>query len=360
MAELVRAQPTLKIEYLPSLSLDTLATMSLLCLVHDFEGLHEWLLETAASLPPRLRHDMNLCLRIGFYPFTVVEAIADAIGAARPGFAHDRLTGLEMGLGRLTPADCATLIGSVLSHAAARHEIALPGTIAEVIADQERLEDLLRQLEVPLDIHEACNLIQEPVEWRDLLISTLKRFWERIYAAEYALQQPQRERNVAYHRSQGYIAHFPDYFATVTGRLLPDSVYERMGQISRVRFIPSLYIGPYLAFLFSGDSLTVFYNSRATPADGDAQTERIQGLYQPLAALADKTRLQIMSLLRGRELYAQEIVNLLDIHQSAVSRHLKLMETSGMLTVRREKGAKYYSINQLRLEEICVRLRELL
>ena len=202
-------------------------------------------------------------------------------------------------------------------------------------------------------------MYQEPTEWRDLLVSTLTRFWERVYADEYAQQQQQRERNIHYHRTHPYSAHFTELFAAVTGRLLPDNVTEHLEHTSHVRFIPSLYIGPYLAFLINKPTLTVFYNSRATPTEGDEQAERIQSLYQPLAALADKTRLQIISLLRGRELYAQEIVNLLDIHQSAVSRHLKLMETSGVLLVRRDKGAKYYSINRQRIEEISAHLREL-
>jgi DNA-binding transcriptional ArsR family regulator len=45
-------------------------------------------------------------------------------------------------------------------------------------------------------------------------------------------------------------------------------------------------------------------------------------------------------------MYAQEIVSNLDISQSAVSRHLKLMSAGGLLNVRKEDSMKYLSINE--------------
>ena len=84
----------------------------------------------------------------------------------------------------------------------------------------------------------------------------------------------------------------------------------------------------------------------------------IQDLFPPLKALSDETRLQILSLLNGRELYAQEIVEHLQISQSAVSRHLKLMLTGGLLTVRQEGSSKYYSIDEDTLRTLAEQLRQ--
>jgi DNA-binding transcriptional ArsR family regulator len=359
MTELVRARPALKIDFLPSLGLDVLSTMGLVGVVHDFEGLDEWLVEAAAGLPPRLRHDMQLCMRAGNYSYVVVEAVAGQV--LQPGAAgHDDIHALLHDLRGLSADQCRAIVRAIILRAARHHDVELALPIDDILADQERLETVVSQLLMPIDTPELVQLLQEPTEWRDLLVSTMQRFWDRIYRDEYAAQQAGRDRNAHYHRSHGYSANFPDLFAAVTGRRVPDHIHEQMEDVTTVRFVPSQYIGPYLSFLFNDGLLTVFYNSRVTPAEGDEQTERTQSLYQPLAALADKTRLQIMSLLYGRELYAQEIVNLLDIHQSAVSRHLKLMETAGVLTVRRDKGAKFYSINRQRIEDISARLRELL
>ena len=62
-------------------------------------------------------------------------------------------------------------------------------------------------------------------------------------------------------------------------------------------------------------------------------------------------------MLDGRELYAQEIVDRLDISQSAVSRHLKLMVTGGLLDVRKVESMKYFSINQETLAALADRLQ---
>jgi DNA-binding transcriptional ArsR family regulator len=141
----------------------------------------------------------------------------------------------------------------------------------------------------------------------------------------------------------------------VTGRLLPEGLVERLPSIRGVTFIPSCYVGPYVAYTVHADQLVLYYNCRSTPSgptvsDGTA-------LYPPLKALADETRLQILALLQGRELYAQEIVDHLDISQPAVSRHLNLMATAGVLDTRREGNVKYYSINSETMSFLASALR---
>ena len=333
--------------------------MSLISLMHELEGIDPWIIEVAGSLPPRLRHDIQLTMRIGRYPFAVVEAVAAQVLSIGAG-GHTDFNAVIHDLKQLNEAECHAMIISVLHRLANNHDIPLDHSPQAMLDDQELLEHFYQQAAMPIDLHEVIELVQQPSEWRDILVSTMQRFWERVYQHQYATQQIHRERNVQYHRTHQYSPHFPDAFAKITGRHLPDHIRERLNEVSRVRFVPSHYIGPYLSFLFDQPLLTVFYNSSATPTGDNEQAEHVQQLYQPLAALADKTRLQIMTLLHGRELYAQEIVNLLDIHQSAVSRHLKLMETSGVLTVRRDKGAKFYSINRQRIEDITASLREFL
>lgn len=47
----------------------------------------------------------------------------------------------------------------------------------------------------------------------------------------------------------------------------------------------------------------------------------------------------------------------LDISQSAVSRHLKLMLSSGVLAMRKEESMKYFSINEETLKALATRLQ---
>jgi hypothetical protein len=187
------------------------------------------------------------------------------------------------------------------------------------------------------------------------LLSALSRFWQEVYAEEFEVTRPLMERSVAYHNAQHYSPNFPDLFIAVTGRLVPEGVLGLLPDVSTATFIPSCYVGPYVAYTRLEDNLILYYNCRATPASPAA----VDGaaLYPPLKALADETRLQILALLRGRELYAQEIVDQLDISQPAVSRHLNLMAAAGVLQIRREGNAKYYSINGKTLAELADALR---
>jgi DNA-binding transcriptional ArsR family regulator len=56
-------------------------------------------------------------------------------------------------------------------------------------------------------------------------------------------------------------------------------------------------------------------------------------------------------MLRGREMYANEIVEATGLHQSVVSRHLGFMKAVGLLSVRKQNNMKFYSINPAIREE---------
>ncbi|MBC2705452.1 metalloregulator ArsR/SmtB family transcription factor [Desulfobacula sp.] len=60
-------------------------------------------------------------------------------------------------------------------------------------------------------------------------------------------------------------------------------------------------------------------------------------------ALSDKTRLRLLYVLQHYELNVNEIVLVVDMIQSGVSRHLKILMESGLLTSRRDGSFIYYS-----------------
>jgi ubiquinone/menaquinone biosynthesis C-methylase UbiE len=63
-------------------------------------------------------------------------------------------------------------------------------------------------------------------------------------------------------------------------------------------------------------------------------------------ALADKTRLRLFSILSQYELNVNEIVHLLNMGQSRVSRHLKILADSGLVHSRRDGLWMYYSLKR--------------
>ncbi len=71
---------------------------------------------------------------------------------------------------------------------------------------------------------------------------------------------------------------------------------------------------------------------------------------QLFKALADETRLRILNLLCRRELCVCQIVDVLGIGQSKVSRHLAHLRHASLVTDRREGLWMYYSLSDSRGE----------
>lgn len=60
--------------------------------------------------------------------------------------------------------------------------------------------------------------------------------------------------------------------------------------------------------------------------------------------LADPTRRRIVEALRGGEQAVNDIVDRMNIHQSGVSRHLRILSDAGFVRVRPEGPRRLYSL----------------
>ena len=63
-----------------------------------------------------------------------------------------------------------------------------------------------------------------------------------------------------------------------------------------------------------------------------------------LQTLGDSTRLRIVEILRGGEHSVNDIVENVDIDQSGVSRHLRILQEAGFVRVRPEGQKRLYSL----------------
>jgi len=71
-----------------------------------------------------------------------------------------------------------------------------------------------------------------------------------------------------------------------------------------------------------------------------------------LKGFADATRLKILCLLRGREVCVHEIVEALDVSQSAVSHQLRTLRNARLVRSRREGRHVYYRLADAHVEEM--------
>jgi hypothetical protein len=350
MPNLIEGPSPLKIDYAVSLPHSLLATVGLMCAAPNFEGLGDWLHEARTQLAPDLLAE--LCL-LSTFPGRYQRFTGEL--SARFPAQSDTLDfeGLMAHLGNLSSAEYQQIALQALGRGTTP-----PTPPAEVLALLEQPDEwaaYLARIESQVDPETVALFAQNGGELKSRLLTALNRFWQELYAGEFKATRPLMERSVAHHRVQAYPPSFRDLFVIVTGRRLPEQVDGLLPTVTRVTFVPSCYIGPYVAYSYHGEHLIFYYNCRSTPV-GPAVTDGA-ALYPPLKALGDETRLQILALLRGREMYAQEIVDQLDISQPAVSRHLNLMAAAGVLQVRREGNAKYYAVNAETLTRLADALR---
>ena len=68
--------------------------------------------------------------------------------------------------------------------------------------------------------------------------------------------------------------------------------------------------------------------------------------------LADPTRFQIIEALRGGERAVNDLVDMVSIDQSGVSRHLRILSEAGFVDVRPEGARRFYSLRPAPFREI--------
>ena len=74
-------------------------------------------------------------------------------------------------------------------------------------------------------------------------------------------------------------------------------------------------------------------------------TEQLSEMERLFLAFADKTRLQLLYLLRDGEVSVNALSEALHSSQPKVSRHLAYLRTMNMVTTRREGKSIYYKLN---------------
>ncbi|MCC6612846.1 MAG: winged helix-turn-helix transcriptional regulator [Anaerolineae bacterium] len=81
---------------------------------------------------------------------------------------------------------------------------------------------------------------------------------------------------------------------------------------------------------------------------------------QVCSALGNPHRLLILYALHEQPRYVTDLAEVLDIPQSSVSRHLKVLRDRGLVVTRREGPAVYYALGDTRVIDALELLREML
>ncbi len=210
---------------------------------------------------------------------------------------------------------------------------------------------------------DIVDLALHPADLKAKILTLYDHYEEGFHAADYAsAREPLHgaaERAERLHESD-----LAEAFADMTGNRLPPEIEHAAREVERATFVPCAHLGPFLSYVLYPPELVVYFDAMR-PLGRPARNGRVieepvaTGDLAALRALADGTRLRIIAILRDGELYAQEVVARLGISQSAVSRHLSMLESAGIVRVRPANGMKYYAVNAARLRQLAESLGRL-
>ena len=99
-------------------------------------------------------------------------------------------------------------------------------------------------------------------------------------------------------------------------------------------------------------------SSDSSPCDADLDAADmpddavVSNTVRLLKGFADGTRLRILTLLRGREVCVHEIVDALDLSQSAVSHQLRVLRDARLVSRRRDGRHVYYRLADTHVHEM--------
>ncbi len=91
------------------------------------------------------------------------------------------------------------------------------------------------------------------------------------------------------------------------------------------------------------------HNERA----GQDELESVSGI---LRAMDDKKRLQILTVLRERPLYGQELASVTELSPATVSHHMSELTNNGLVTIEKQGVKLLYHLNEKRLREFTAML----
>lgn len=325
---------------------------------HDMNyGVDEWVGQTALSLPPDMLHRSRVIF--GGLPGLIPAICRERLDSV-PAYL-DWLSGLDpvwlrdesIRMFRAEALEKVKEAGIDLGIPSAEHLLADANLTLNIFVELYKVNKTSEDLEFPELVVEGYELLNDPPALLSELVEVMRYLWEYVLAADWERHLPiLRESVDAFRRVDLRGMTGFEAIRAVTGRDMRGIMVDELDKIDHLIFTPGAHLGPYLARYIDGRKMWIVFPVRMPEGVGPRSPEITRSeLFVRMSALADDTRLRILELLtRHDELCAQDIITMLDLSQSAASRHLRQLSATGYLTERRLDGSKCYRLNPERIE----------
>jgi len=327
-------------------------SLLLLLKVDHVSGLDEWIIETAAGMSDEEMKRHRLVME-GFY----YAIQPDGFWPSFPAYLEH--------LASRPPVQLRDKVLDAYAHIQSGERKGNNGSPSwasreEILSSLDNYLDCLRECFGPEDFDdaleaEAYGYLVDPPALQALLVFHLRRMWENYLADEWAQVSPMlRDAVDAFRQVDLGGMSRSEAVEFIADRKLPDGrAQEKLDAAERLVFVPSAHVGPYLSFFKHNGVLGILFRARLPQGTRlDAPDLSRADLVVRLNALADDTRLRILKLIAQEgELRSPDIMERVDLSQSAASRHLKQLSATGYLSERRCDGAKCYQLNADRVQD---------
>lgn len=283
--------------------------------------------------------------------------------------AHRSWEELRRWLANLTAPEIEQLVTSgirsgLLWGAPAGAAAAMDQALADPIRRAEGLRTVLESWRADC-LHESVALALAPFRFHADLLALLDELWEGSLREDWAEAESKLEAGAAaIAEALPSLADLPAeaLVTRLTGLEPTEAWVEPLCGTAELIFVPCLHMGRYLTIAREEGQVLLLFEPASLRQAGRESIRPVPGLHLAdladlggaLEGLGDPTRLTILNLLAARgELYGQQIVELVDVHQSTVSRNLALLEKGRLVHVRREGNMKRYRLNQERIHQVC-------
>jgi DNA-binding transcriptional ArsR family regulator len=213
--------------------------------------------------------------------------------------------------------------------------------VAEILPEwkRETRMEILREPEA------AVGHLVDVLAWWEKAFTPIEPRISDVLDRDYALRAADRETLAPV-----------DLIERTTGgiRWLPEA------GIRRVILAPSYFSRPYNFLMNSADWRLFGYPVSDQALEVSDPLAAPQAVVRLHRALGDETRLRILKLLAGRDLYLTEIAQQLDLSKPTIKHHLALLRSAGLVTITESGTVIYYSLRRNRLDDASADIKRFL
>jgi DNA-binding transcriptional ArsR family regulator len=340
--DLTAPQRALRVRIDASPAYDFLACLFLLGRQEDdlgFEVSRAWVDQARRALGAELRAELSLFLPARGRTLGLVGVLDHHPGLPVRGFIKRVVS---------TPAE--ELLELMLAESLADRQ-SLPLLGAAIGGSAQAVEAFLAAAHPEVDRDALRRLLAlYPSEAKARLVRLLREGYARVYAPREAEVIPLLERSVAALTRRAASSTPTALVEHATGGFVigPDA------PLAGVVLAPTFYFRPYnLITAYRG--IRVFVYPIESSSVREAPPPNLVRLYK---ALGDETRLRILRLLAGREMYLQELANALGVSHVTVLHHIAMLRAAYLVQVVERESLKYYRLRAGRAREAAAQWLE--